>query len=50
MTVCDNIGFKYITHENICPNIHLNVSEFHLNKKGNAMFVSNLKGYLDNVK
>ena len=24
--VCDNIGFKYIRHENIRPNIHVNAS------------------------
>ena len=25
--ICDNIGLKYIRHENIQPNIHVNVSK-----------------------
>ena len=47
--ICDNIDFKYIIHDDIRPDIHVNTSKLHLNIKGKAIFASNLKRYLSSV-
>ena len=43
--ICKAIGLPIIKHHNIKPNIYLNQSKLHLNKKGNTIFVSNFWRY-----
>ena len=47
--ICKTIGLPIIKHHNIKPEFHLNQSKLYLNKKGNAIFVSNFRRYLNNL-
>ena len=48
--ICKSVGVKYIRHQNIRPDLHLNVSKLYLNKNGNPIFVLNLKQFSNNLK
>ena len=45
---CESIDIPFINHKNIRPDIHLNASKVHLNKKGNSILIANLRKYLCN--
>ena len=47
--ICKTIGLPIIKYRNIKPDIHLDQSKLHLNKKGNTIFVSNFWRYLSNL-
>ena len=47
--ICKTIGLPIIKHHNIKPEFHLNQSKLYLNEKGNAIFVSNFRRYLNNL-
>ena len=47
--ICENIGFHFIKHDNIKPELHLNSSKLHLNRKGNSVFISNFRKYLQSL-
>ena len=48
--ICKSIiGLSIIKHHKIKPDFHLNQTKFHLNKKGNTIFVSNFRRYLSNL-
>ena len=38
--ICSNVGFEFISHDNINLSIHLNTSELHVNRKGNLLLSS----------
>ena len=46
--IIENTGYKFIRHDNIKPENHLNGSKLHLNQKGNSIFTSNFRRYLLN--
>ena len=48
--ICKSVGVKYIRHQNIRPDLHLNASKLYLNKNGNPIFVLNLKQFSNNLK
>ena len=43
---CGSIDIPFISHKNIRPDIHLNASKLHLNKKGNSILIANFRKYL----
>ena len=47
--ICKTIGLPIIKHHNIKLEFHLNQSKLQLNKKGNAIFSSNVWRYLSNL-
>ena len=47
--ISKSTGFMFIPHENIRPDIHLNASKLHLNQKGNSIFMSNFKRYIETL-
>ena len=44
--VCDSTDIRFIDNGNIRPDIHLNASKLHLNKRGNTIFISNIRNFL----
>ena len=44
--ICESIGIPFINNINIRPDVHLNQSKLHLNKKGNNILISNIRLYL----
>ena len=47
--ICEKIGMKLINNRNIRPDVHLNASKLHLNKKGNSILISNFRRFLSNL-
>ena len=47
--ICEKIGMKLINHKNIRPDVHLNASKLHLNKKGNSILISNFRRFLSTL-
>ena len=44
--ICESVGIEYINNVNIRPDVHLNRSNLHLNKKGNNILTSNIRSFL----
>ena len=49
LKICKTIGLPMIKHHNIKPDFHLNQSKLHFSKKGNTIFVSKFRTYLNNL-
>ena len=47
--MCTSIGIKIINNGNIRPDTHLNASKLHLNRKGNNILISNIRGFLKSI-
>ena len=44
--ICESVDIEYINNVNIRPDVHLNRSNLHLNKKGNNILTSNIRSFL----
>ena len=44
--ICESVDIEYINNVNIRPDVHLNRSKLHLNKKGNNILTSNIRSFL----
>ena len=44
--ICESVDIEYINNVNIRPDVHLNGSNLHLNKKGNNILTSNIRSFL----
>ena len=44
--ICESIDIPFINNINIRPDVHLNQSKLHLNRKGNNILISNIRLFL----
>lgn len=44
--ICESVDIKFINNANIRPDVHLNQSNLHLNRKGNNILISNIRSFL----
>ena len=47
--ICESIGITFINNGNIRPDLHLNASKLHLNRRGNSILIGNVRKYLNKI-
>ena len=47
--ICESVDIEYINNVNIRPDVHLNRSNLHLNKKGNNILTSNIRSFFNKI-
>lgn len=47
--ICESVGVTYINNGNIRPDLHLNASRIHLNRRGNNIYISNIRKFLNKL-
>ena len=44
--ICESVDIAFIDNGNIRPDVHLNQSKLHLNRRGNNILIANVRSYL----
>ena len=47
--VCESVGIPFVNNGNIRPDLHLNASKVHLNRKDNNIFINNIRKFCKSV-
>lgn len=47
--ICESVGIPFVNNGNIRPDLHLNASKVHLNRKGNNIFINNIRKFCKSV-
>ena len=47
--ICESVGIPFVNNGNIRPGLHLNASKVHLNRKGNNIFINNIRKFCKSV-
>ena len=47
--ICESDGVPFVNNGNIRPDLHLNAIKVHLNRKGNNIFINNIKKFCKSV-
>ena len=47
--ICESVGIPFVSNDNIRPDLHLNASKVHLNRKGNNIFINNIRKFCKSV-
>ena len=47
--VCESVGIPFVNNGNIRPDLHLNASTVHFNRKDNNIFINNIRKFCKSV-
>ena len=47
--ICESVGIPFVNNGKIRPDLHLNASKVHLNRKGNNIFINNIRKFCKSV-